>query len=190
LAIICSRAILTFVYPPEYAAVAVPFGLLCVYVLLLIQGSILGGVFFGIGQPGKHRAFVGLRALILIVFIYPAIKLFGLTGAAAVVVLASLLAMCVQVAVIRKTIGLNIFDYATCWVPGLALAIPVLAVVVAVRGLAPDSPMAHLIIGAFSCIIVCAIGVLLPKFFDRRQRHEQLSASAVELVRGEEAESA
>jgi len=81
LAIICSRAILTFVYPPEYAAVAVPFGLLCVYVLLLIQGTILGSVFFGIGKPGKHRAFVGLRALILVIFIYPGIKFFGLTQA-------------------------------------------------------------------------------------------------------------
>jgi len=189
LAIICSRAILTFVYPPEYAAVATPFGLLCVYVLLLIQGNILGTVFFGIGQPGKHRAFVGLRALILIVFIYPATTLFGLTGAAAIVLLASFAAICVQVIVIRKTIGLNIFDYTISWAPGLALAIPVLAVVVAVRGLAPDSPMVHLIIGALSCIIVCAIGVLLPKFFDKRQRHERVGASAVELVRGEEAKS-
>lgn len=190
LAIICSATILTFVFGSEYSAVAIPFGLLCVYVLLLIQGNTLGTVFFGIGQPGKHRAFVGIRAIILAVLIYPAIRLFGLTGAASVVVLASLLAMCVQVAVIRKTIGLNIFDYAISWVPGLTLAIPVLAVVVAVRGLTPDSPMAHLIIGALSCIIVCAIGVLLPKFFDKRQRHQSVGATAVDLVSGEEAKSA
>jgi len=190
LAIICSRAILTFVYPPEYAAVAIPFGLLCVYVLLLIQGSILATVFFGIGQPGKHRAFVGLRALILVVFIYPAIRLLGLTGAAGTVLLASFVALSVQVLVIRKTIGLNIFDYAISWMSGLALAIPVLVVTVLVRGLTPDSPMAHLIIGALSCIIVCAIGVLLPKFFDKRQRHQSVGATAVDLVSGEEAESA
>jgi len=190
LAVICSKTILAFVFGVEYSAVAVPFGLSCVYVLLLMQGTILGMVFFSIGQPGKHRAFVGLRVVILAALIYPGIRFFGLTGAAAVVVLASFAAMCLQVTVIRKTIGLNIFDYTISWVPGLALSIPVLAVVVAVRGLTPDLPMAHLIIGALSCIIVCAIGVLLPKFFDRRQRHEQVGATAVDLVRGEETESA
>ena len=187
LAIICSKSILTIVYGVEYSAVAIPFGLLCVYILLLIQGSILGTVFFSIGQPGKHRLFVGLRALILIVFIYPAIKLFGLTGAAVVVVLASSAAMCVQVAVIRKTIGLNIFDYAISWLPGLVLAIPVLAVVLVVRGLTPDSPMVHLVVGLLSCIVVCGIGLLLPKFLDKRRQHEQVDAAAAEIVRGEEA---
>ena len=190
LAIICSRAILTFVYPPEYAAVAVAFGLLCVYVLFLIQGTVLATVFFGIGQPGKHRAFVGLRALILAALIYPGIKFFGLTGAAGTVLLANFAAMCVQVAVIRKAIGLSIYDYAISWAPGLALAIPVLAVVVVIRGLKPDSPLVHLTVGVLSCIIVCGIGLILPKFLDKRQRHRPVSASAVELVGREEAESA
>jgi len=190
LAIICSKSILTIVYGAEYSAVAVPFAFLCVYIFLLIQGSTLGAVFFGIGQPGKHRAFVGLRAVILAVLIYPAIKSFGLTGAAAVVLLASSAAMCVQVIVISKTIGLNIFDYTISWLPGLALAVPVLAVVLVVRALKPGMPMVHLAIGAFSCIIVCGLGLLLPKFFDKRQRHEQVGASATEVVYGEEAESA
>ena len=190
LAVICSKTILTFVFGVKYSAVAGPFGLLCVYVLLLIQGTVLGAVFFGIGQPGKHRAFVGLRALILVVFIYPAIKLFGLTGAAGTVLLASFIALCLQVTVIRKTIGLNIYDYAISWAPGLALAIPVLAVVVVVRYLTPDSPLVHLTVGVLSCIIVYVIGLILPKFFDSRRRHQQAGTSAIELLRGEEAESA
>jgi O-antigen/teichoic acid export membrane protein len=192
LAIICSKTILTFVFGTEYSAAAVPFSLLCVYVLLLIQGSILGNVFFSIGQPGKHRAFVGLRALILVALIYPAIKLFGLTGAAAVVLLASSAAMCVQVAVIRKTIGLNIFDYAVSWVPGLALAVPVLAVFVVVRGLTPDSPMVHLTVGVLLCIIVSVIGLLLffKKYFDKPEQHKRVDTATVGLVGAEEAESA
>lgn len=189
LAIICSKTVLSLVYGEQYSAVAVPFSLLCVYALLLIIGTILGNLFFGIGQPAKHRAFVGIRVAILIALIYPAIKSFGLTGAAAVVLLASTVALCVQVVIMRKEIGLNIYDYAISWVPGLALAIPVLAVVVVVRGFTPDSPMVHLIIGALSCIIVCGLGLLLPKFLDRRQRHKQAGASAVGLAGAEEAES-
>jgi O-antigen/teichoic acid export membrane protein len=170
LAAICGGAILTIVYGAEYSAVAVPFGLLCVYVVLLMQGSIFTSMFFGIGQPSKNRAFVGLRALVLVVLIYPGIKLFGLTGAAAVVVLASFIALCLQLTVIRKTIGLNIFDYATSWLPGLVLAVPVLVIIVVIRGLKPGCPMVHLTIGLLSCIVICGLGLLLPKLLDRRQR--------------------
>lgn len=190
LAVICSKTILTFVFGAQYSAVAVAFGLLCIYILFLIQGGILGAVLFGIGQPAKHRAFVGLRALISVALMYPAVKIFGLTGAAAVVVLASSAAMCVQVTVIRKTIGLNIFDYALSWVPGLALATPVLVVIVVVRGLTPDSHIVHLAIGVLSCIVVCGIGLLLPRFFGRLKRHKQVGATVADLVSGEEAESA
>ena len=160
---------MTLVFGTDYSAVTVPFGLLCVYIMFLTQGNILASVFFGIGQPGKHRAFVGLRALILVILIYPCIKLFGLTGAAGVVLLASFVAMCIQTTAIHKTIGLNILDYVKSWIPGLALATPVSAVIVVVRFLKPDSPMVHLLVGFLSWIVVCGLGLLLPKFFNRRQ---------------------
>ena len=158
LAIICSKAILTFVFGAEYSAVGVPFGLLCVYVVLLIQSTVFATVLLGIGQPGKHRAFVGVRALILVVFIYPAIKLFGLTGAAAVVMLASLLALCLQVFVLRKVIGLRIFDYIISWVPGVVAALPVLAIVVFMQYVRADDPVLHLSIGAFVSVVFCLGG--------------------------------
>lgn len=170
LAVICSSAILTIIYGAEYSAVAVPFCLLCIYVALLIQGSIFTNVFFGIGQPAKNRAYVGLRALVLVVLIYPAIKFFGLTGAAAVLVLASFIALCLQLTVVRKAIGLNILDYATSWLPGLVLAIPVSAVVVIVRNLKPNSPMMYFTVGLLSWIVFCGLGLLLRNSFDRRQQ--------------------
>jgi O-antigen/teichoic acid export membrane protein len=127
-------------------------------------------VFFGIGQPAKNRAYVGLRALVLVVLIYPAIKFFGLTGAAAVLVLASFIALCLQLTVVRKAIGLNILDYATSWLPGLVLSIPVSAVVVIMRNLKPNSPMVYFTIGLLSWIVFCGLGLLLRNYFDRRQQ--------------------
>ncbi|MCJ7779174.1 MAG: polysaccharide biosynthesis C-terminal domain-containing protein, partial [Sedimentisphaerales bacterium] len=188
LAVICSGTILTFVYGAEYSAVAVPFGLLCVYVVLLIQGNTLAGIFLGIGQPAKNRAFVGLRALVLVVLIYPGIKLFGLTGAAAVVVLASFTAMCLQLAAIHKTIGLNIFNYATSWLPGLVLAVPILVTIVVVQRLKPGCPMVHLTVGALSCIIVCLTGLLLLRRFDGSGQHAPRSIAPVEFTSGEESQ--
>jgi O-antigen/teichoic acid export membrane protein len=190
LAVICNKALLSIVFGSEYSAVAVPFSFLCVYVLLLIQGNILANVIFGIGQPGKHRAFVGLRALILMVFIYPSIKLYGLTGAAAVVLFASFAAICLQVRVIHKILGLNIFEYAISWVPGLALAVSIWIGIVVARSLKPDSPIVHLTVGLLSWFIICGFGLLLPRFFDRRRQHEQAGAAAVEVIRGEETENA
>jgi O-antigen/teichoic acid export membrane protein len=188
LAVICSGTILTFVYGAVYSAVAVPFGLLCVYVVLLIQGVVFTSVFFGIGQPAKNRAFVGLRALVLAALIYPGIKFFGLTGAAAVVALASFIALCLQFTVIHKTIGLNIFDYATSWLPGLVLAVPVLVIIVVIRGLKPGCPMVHLTIGALSCIVVCLTGLLLLRRFDESGQHAPRSIAPVEFTSGEEAQ--
>jgi len=153
LAIIFSKDILSLVYGQQYSAVAAPFGLLCIYALLLILGTILGNVLFGIGQPAKHRVFVGLRALILIVFIYPAVKLFGLTGSAVVVLFASSIALCLQVVVIHKVMKLKIFEYVTSWVPGIMISLVILFIVWFLEILSPTTHYLHLVSGLFSCVV-------------------------------------
>jgi O-antigen/teichoic acid export membrane protein len=61
-----------------------------------MQGVTLGNVLFGLEQPSKQRFFVGIRVLILVMLIYPAIRLFGLIGAAAALLLASFVSLCVR----------------------------------------------------------------------------------------------
>jgi hypothetical protein len=80
--------------------------------------------------------------------------------------LASFTALCLQLIMIRKTIGLSIFDYAISWLPGLILAVPVLIITAVIRGLMPGCPMAHLTIGLLSWIIICGIGLSLQKACD------------------------
>ena len=186
LALSCSGTILTVVYGTEYSAVAVSFGLLCVYIVLLIQGGVFASLFFGIGRPAKNRWFTGFRALILIVLIYPGIRLFGLTGAAAVIVLSSFTAICLQVAVVRKMIGLRIFDYTTSWLPGLAMAVPVVIIVAAIRGLQPGYPKMHLTIGVLSCVVVCLTGLFLFRHFDRSGQHLPRSITSAEFASRED----
>ena len=187
LAIICSKTLLSLVYGTQYSAVAVSFGLLCIYTLLLIQGTTLANVFFGIGQPAKHRVFVGLRALILVVLMYPAIKLFGLTGAAGVVLLASFIAVCVQVAVMHKTIGLGILSYVISWLPGLVLAVPIFAIVRLLQYCKPDLPVRHLAIGILLCIVVCSTGLFLLRRFNyprwyKLENHRIVEASGEQVI--------
>ena len=187
LTIVCSSTILALIYGEEYSAVAVPFGVLCVYVVFLIQGGVFTSVLFGIGQPSKHRLFAGFRALILVALIYPGVKYFGLTGAAVVVVLACFVTTCLQAIVVGKMIGLNIFDYATSWLPGVVLAVPVLVVIVVVRGLQPGYPMTHLAIGTLSCGVVCMIGLFLLRFFAKSGQRLPRSIASIKFASREDA---
>lgn len=166
----CSKAILALVYGSQYSVVSIPFSLLCVYVLLLMQAGVLGGVFFGIGQPGKHRAFVGVRTLVLVIFIYPGIKFFGLTGAAGVVLMASIIAMCLQVTIMHRVIGLRIYNYLVSWLPGIVLSIPVFIIVKLLQWLKPDSPYLYLIVGFIWCVISCLVSLSMLKSFSKSEQ--------------------
>jgi O-antigen/teichoic acid export membrane protein len=133
IAAVFSKSILSLVYRPDYSAVAIPFGLLCFYVMLLTQSNTPATIFLGIGQPAKHRTFVAVRALISVAFMYPAVKMFGLTGAVVIVLLANLVALMLQVVVVGRLIGLRVRDYIMAWLPGVALALPVSGVCLILR---------------------------------------------------------
>jgi O-antigen/teichoic acid export membrane protein len=190
LGVICSKTILSIAYRPEYSVVAIPFCLLCLYVLFLTQAVTLGSVFFGIGQPEKHRIFVGFRALILIVLIYPAVKLFGLTGAAATLLLAGFGSLCVQVLAVHRVIGLKIRAYVISWLPGLVLAIPVLVSVLVAQSLKPGCAMLHLAVGTLSCIVVCVAGLPWLGCFDQLWRRSRESDASVEPISPEDMDCA
>jgi len=164
LEVICSKTILKIIYPDEYVEVAIAFGILCICTLFLIQGVIMTSMFFGIGHPGKHRAFVGLRAFILLVLIYPAVKVFGLNGAACSVLIANIFALSLQVVIVSRAVNLKISDYILSWFPGVGLSAVVLLAVLLVRVLKPGCPVLDLSIGLVS-LSVCITAV----FFNRRK---------------------
>jgi len=110
--------ILSVVYGSKYAAVAVPFAILCASQLFRIQANILAMIFLATGQPHLNRRYVTLLAALVIGLIYPGVVLFGLAGAAGVILLANAIAVCVQVMWIREQIGLRFLEYVRCWLPG------------------------------------------------------------------------
>jgi len=164
--LLCGETILSIVYRPDYSAVAVAFGLLCIHILFLIQGVTLSTVYFSIGQPGKHRAFVGLRTLILMILIYPAIREFGVTGAAGAVLLANITASSVQVIVMNRTIDLSVMAYLRSWLPGVAFA-TVLSVILEISlYLGRNLPLLQVAVGILSYLIICPVGLYFFKHGD------------------------
>lgn len=123
----CAGGVLGVVYGPKYAAVTVPFAVLCVVIVFRTQAPIFNAVYLAVGEPRLNRRFVVLRAAIVVGLIYPAVIYFGLLGAAVVAVLGNGIAMLMQVFRSRRLFDLHFWAYARCYVPGLVLAVPVLA---------------------------------------------------------------
>ena len=119
----CAGSILSLFYGPEYKAVALPFALISIAVFLRIETSVFSQVYLGIGRPELHRTFTVLRAVIVVCLIYPAIRLYGMSGAAAVLVLSNLITLGAQVVSMNKLTGLRASVYGRSWLLGLATAV-------------------------------------------------------------------
>jgi len=157
--IICSGAILCIAYKPEYVEVSVPFCLLCLVILLRIQGVIISSLYLAIGQPHFLRRFVGLRAAVILLLIYPGVVIGQLTGAAAVVLIAEAVGFLGQIFWLQKLTTLRARDYIYCLFPASWIS----AVVILPVGLwilfGPESIWAYLMIGGLFLAIAYVIGL-------------------------------
>jgi PST family polysaccharide transporter/lipopolysaccharide exporter len=116
-AVLGSKAILSVIYGAQYSVVAVPFALLCFAMLFYAQAIVLSSVYFAVGKPHLHRRYLILLLFLMLSLIYPGIKLFGLAGAAGVLLFSHTIAVFMQVVWMKKVIGLRFPDYMFCWVP-------------------------------------------------------------------------
>jgi lipopolysaccharide exporter len=144
----CANGILLLAYGQKYTVVVVPFGILCMSILLHVPKNILGMMYLAIGKPQLQRRYAIILCTIIVTTIYPAIKLFGLTGAASVLLFANLITYCVQVFEAQHQIGLRFRPYASSWLPGIYISIvPLLAVgILQLAGI--KSPIVRIIAGA------------------------------------------
>jgi O-antigen/teichoic acid export membrane protein len=120
LSVVCAlgaKTILSVIYGARYSAVAVPFALLCFAMLFYVQAIVLSQIYMGIGMPYLHRRYVILRAILIVGLLYPGIKLFGLTGAAGVLLFSHAIAVFMQIIWMKSVIGIKFRDYIYCWWP-------------------------------------------------------------------------
>jgi O-antigen/teichoic acid export membrane protein len=163
----CASGILLLAYGPKYVVVAIPLGILCSQVLARTEGTILGSVYFAVGQPHLHRRFVTLRAVIVVVLIYPAVIHFGLSGAAIVVVLANFAALLMQIFWCRRVINLKFTNYIRQYIPGMLLALPIIVAISLLRLFGIKSPMHIFIVGAFVSLAMFTVGICVLKHLNR-----------------------
>ncbi|KPL22680.1 MAG: hypothetical protein AMJ75_07630 [Phycisphaerae bacterium SM1_79] len=115
LAAIWAGPLLSLIYGRRYTTVAMPFRILCVTMFVRIQAQILVTIYLAIGKPHLYRRIAAVLAILVVCLMYPGIRLFGLEGAAGVLLLSNTVALCMQVIWMRGTIGLRFQNYAFFW---------------------------------------------------------------------------
>jgi len=159
----CASGILLLAYGSQYVAVAIPCGILCLLVLFRVEAAIPVSLYFAVGRPYLNRRASMLRAAIIIAILYPAIIHFGLSGAAAVMVLGSFTALLVQIFWCRRVIDLHFGTYMRCYIPGLLLAMPIIGIVAVLRLFGVSSPVWIMISGTLALAIAFVAGVFILK---------------------------
>lgn len=153
-----ARDLLTVVYGSPYVAAAGSFGLLFFAALLGACSIPMVNVYLAIGRPGLHRLFSGIRALSLVLVIYPATVWYGTTGTAVAVVASMALSFCFQVNRMGGLTRLDTRRYAKILLlgAGAAALVPVVWYATS-RGAGPPS-LGNLVSGAVWC--AAAYGIL------------------------------
>jgi O-antigen/teichoic acid export membrane protein len=154
-----SHDILSLVYGSQYAVASIPFSILVITTLLSAFTSPIVNVYLALGQPRLHRLFSGIRAFIIMLVIYPAIIMFGLTGAA----LAALFSMAVsyqfQVARIHGLTNLNTVQYYRIFFNALVASLAVPVVWVCTNNVFSQKTTINLISGFLGCCLVYGLGL-------------------------------
>ena len=120
-----AEELLILAYGPKYVAGATALALLFANEILLTCNVPLATVYYmSLGQPALMRWFSLLRAILLAVTIYPAIKWFGLAGAGAAPLLAMAISYWFQLVRMRALTGLEVRPYAGLFLRGALLTLP------------------------------------------------------------------
>ncbi len=162
--VLYGKDLLLVAYGSPYAKGAIPLAILfCSSVLKMISVPVIS-LYFMIGRPGLHRLFTGVRALLMILLIYPAVKWYGLTGAAVAGLLSMVVGYAFQVARLRGVIGLDLRQYSRVFVRASGVSLAVAAVWVATYRTLSFGPLTRVAIGAVGCLLGYAL-----TFFLRRR---------------------
>jgi len=155
------KEILYLVYGPEYAAVAIPFALIATTALLTLCSTPIAGFYFAIGKPGLHRYFTLIRAILILIIIYPLVLYYGLIGAAGAGVISMIVGYILQVGRINKLTKLNLLSYSKVLVESVLLALPILIIWFFTHSYFQDSMILNLIIGGISFIVTLLLSIFL-----------------------------
>ena len=164
----CAPSLLTVIYGARYVAAATPLAIASTVVFLNVLNAVITIVFTGMGLPALHRRAVAASAVVMLIAIYPACKLFGVAGGQVAALLAIIVSYSFQLMRMRELTGLDLLRYGKAFVPAALVSGGIVGIGLSARflGLEPR-PLANIALGAGACVIAYALCV--PAFLKIKQ---------------------
>lgn len=156
---IFAEPILSILYGSQYGTAAIPFALLCVSNLILISSSFIMNMYIAMGRPNIHRSASFIRTAFVLVIIYPAVKHFGLAGAAVSILAAMCILLTIQVVYMKKLLGIRYLEYIRSWADGIAMSLIVVIPGVLLRLLTSPEAIRDVLIGFLLCLAAWGLGI-------------------------------
>lgn len=157
-----AQPLLVLVYGrPEFSEVAAAFGIYAFFVVVYMASMVSFSVYLAIGQPERQRLVTIVRALLVVATIYPLSLMLGPTGAALSLLASLVVAMCVQLFILRRVVGLPIRTYLATTRNGLIAAVVVAVPSVAIQWHFALTNLAALASAAVIGIATWGVSILL-----------------------------
>lgn len=156
---IFSEPILSIVYGRQYGTAALPFGILCIASLILVSSSFIMNMYIARGQPNIQRSASFARTVFYIIIIYPAVKHFGVTGAAVSILLAMGLLISFQLVQLKKILDISYREYMGSWAEGFAMCPVVVIPGILLISLTSPHVIRDVFIGLLLCLTAWVLGI-------------------------------
>lgn len=160
MAVFYSGTVLTVVYGARYAMVAWPFSVVFLTWFLRVESTPISNMYFAVGQPGIYRFYTGIRAVLILLSIYPSVKAFGLLGAALAGFASMAIGFYFQLAKLRTLIGLDLKKYFAIFFEPAKSSLIIPLVWFLVHNIYTARPVLELAIGIGSCAMAYVVSTV------------------------------
>jgi PST family polysaccharide transporter len=166
--IVYSDILLSLFYGRIYAVAAVPFSILCLYSFVYLCTAINMGAFMSIGKPNLQRTAAIARTGLFLIIIYPATKMYGLSGAATSLLIATIVSLVIQQYYLNKIMTIGRAEYFFTWALGAWISLIVIIPGMLLRLMMDGNNFILFVGGSILCLLSWGVGfVKMPMIKER-----------------------
>lgn len=173
--VVHGKEVLTLVYGSPYAKVAAPFALIFASWLFRFCSIPLAQLYFALGHPELHRLFTAIRTIAIICLIYPAVKWFGLVGAASAGLVSMLIGYIFQLVRLKEITQLDLKKYGAIFLKAISISLCVLITWALTHNFFPSQTLLNMLPGAIGCLL--AYSLIIVYFFKMEQEYSTCMAA-------------
>jgi lipopolysaccharide exporter len=158
--ILFSDLLLSLLYGAIYGSMAVTFSILCIYSFVYLCSSIAMSAFISIGMPSLQRTASATRTVLFLVIIYPAVLTLGPSGAAASLLITTIVSLAIQQYYLKNVMMIRVAEYFKTWMLGIKISIIVLIPGITLRIVIKQHDEFVFGSGMILCLIAWIIGII------------------------------